>query len=169
VKVEFRDPQTRQIAAFLTGIGLVISAAALTDDTFLPGICIANGNILVDADKLAYAGDLLHEAGHLAVAAPELRATLGGELTFPGEIMEPIEAQAMAWSYAAALHLELDPSIVFHQGGYGGQAERLLLNFSLGVYIGVNGLEQAGLTVTGQRAADLGLSPYPKMIKWLRD
>jgi len=32
--------------------------------------------------------------------------------------MEPIEAQAMAWSYAACCQLEIDPAIVFHVGGW---------------------------------------------------
>jgi hypothetical protein len=44
-----------------------------------------------------------------------------------------------------------------------------LLNFSLGVYVGVNTLEEAGMTVAGETARRLGARPYPQMLKWLRD
>jgi Na+/H+ antiporter NhaD/arsenite permease-like protein len=83
--------------------------------------------------------------------------------------MEPVEAHAIAWSYAAIIHLGLDPKVVFHEGGYGVESEKLLFNFSLGVYIGVNGLQDAGLTAFGVKAIELGVPPYPHMLKWLRD
>ena len=33
----------------------------------LPGITVDDGALVLDRDKLMYPGDLLHEAGHLAV------------------------------------------------------------------------------------------------------
>ena len=42
-------------------------------------------------------------------------------------------------------------------------------NFSLGAYIGVNILQDAGLAAMGNRAIELGVPPYPHMMKWLRD
>ena len=166
---EFTGEVTRKITDFLTEIGLEIIATQIDGETFLPGVLVDNGRILIDESKLKYPGDLLHEAGHLALATPELRSTLTGEVAFPEVVMEPVEVQAIAWSYAAALYLGLDPAIVFHDGGYRGNSKQLLFNFSVGVYIGVNGLENAGLTRTSSNDAESGVPPYPHMIRWLRD
>ena len=163
------DPSAKRIADFLAEIGLEIVCEEINDETFLPGILVRNGRVVVDKEKLAFPGDLLHEAGHLALAPGAIRSTLSGEVAFPGVQMEPVESSVMAWSYAAALYLEVDPKIVFHNAGYRGASDRLLFNFSVGAYIGVNGLQDAGLTITRQAAIDRGIPPYPHMIKWLRD
>lgn len=166
---EFESELVRLIADFLTEIGLVVESARIDADTFLPGVLVDKGRLLVDEPKLKYPGDLLHEAGHLALADQDLRSTLSGEVAFPGVVMEPVEAQAIGWSYAAALHLGIDPAIVFHDAGYRGDSQRLLFNFSVGVYMGVSGLERAGLTFTPARAAEKGVAPYPHMTRWVRD
>ena len=165
----FKNPITQTIADFLTKIGLEVRSTKITDEMFLSGIRVEHGVLLVDEEKLTYPGDVLHEAGHLAVAPAELRPTLSGEVIIPGVHMEPVEAQAIAWSYAAIVHLGLDPKVIFHAGGYRVESERVEFSFSMGVYIGVNGLQAAGLTVMGPEAAAQGLPQYPHMIKWLRD
>ena len=164
----FNNPLTREIAGFLREIGLQINLRQLDEKTFLSGIFIENGEIFVDENKLAFPGDLLHEAGHLAVAPANLRSHLSDEVDLPGFDLNAIEAGAIAWSYAAALHLKLDPRVIFHEDGYLGTSNALLLSFSLGVYVGVNILEEAGMTATGETAAKLNVLPYPQMIKWLR-
>ncbi|MGH9971288.1 MAG: hypothetical protein ACREBG_26330 [Pyrinomonadaceae bacterium] len=166
---EFKEPVTRRLADFIVKIGLEIIPTSLTSKTFLPGILVENGSILVDESKLTYPGDLLHEAGHLAMAPSNIRTSLSGEVALPGVRMEPMEVSVIAWSYAAIVHLGLDPRVVFHEGGYGVESERLLNNYNLGVYIGANGLQDAGLTALGDNAKELGVPPYPHMLKWLRD
>ena len=166
---DFKNEITRKIADFLLEIGLEIAPSKISSETFLPGIQIENGKLLVDEDKLVYPGDLLHEAGHLALATSDVRSRLSGEVILPDVLMEPVEAQAMAWSYAAVLHLGLNPQVVFHEGGYRGASKDLLLNFELGAYIGVQGLQDAGLTAVGEKAKALAVAPYPHMCKWLRD
>ncbi len=169
---EFNSELVQQLVHFIVEIGIDVVPITIGSKTFLPGILVEHGKIFVDEARLTYPGDLLHEAGHLAVAPGELRPTLSGEVAIPGVLMEPVESQAIAWSYAAILHLGLDPRVVFHEGGYGNGAsssESLLFSFSLGVYIGVNGLQDAGLTAMGHRATELGVTPYPHMLKWLRD
>jgi hypothetical protein len=166
---KFKDPVTQKIADFISNIGLDLVRGSIGDNTFLPGILVRNGSIIVDEEKLRYPGDLLHEAGHLALAPAEIRPSLSGEVALPGTAMEPIEAQAMAWSYAAALSIGIDPKVVFHEGGYFGASESLLLNFSIGVYLGVNGLQEAGLTTFGESIREETIPSYPHMIKWLRD
>jgi hypothetical protein len=94
---------------------------------------------------------------------------MSDQVEVPGLNENALESAAMVWSYAAVLHIGLDPRVVFHSDGYKGNAEALLMNFELGVYIGVNVLEEAGMTVTGKNADAKQLQSFPKMIKWLRD
>ena len=164
-----KDDLTKLICRFLTEIGIEVGFVPLVRETFLPGILVENGRILVDEAKLRYPGDLLHEAGHLAVAPRALRSSLSGEVILPEVNMHAVESQAIAWSYAAAIYLGLDPKVVFHEGGYKGNSEGLLLNFRLGVYIGVNGLQDAGMTASPKVAGESDVRPYPHMMKWLRD
>lgn len=166
---EFGDEVTRRLADFISEIGLEVFPVSNLSGTFLPGIRVENGTILADETKLTYPGDLLHEAGHLALAPRDLRPSLSGEVVLPGVRMESVEVGVIAWSYAAILYLGLDPRVIFHAGGYRVESERVMQNFKLGVYIGANVLEDAGLAATGRRAIDLGVAPYPHMIKWLRD
>ncbi len=163
------DTPGEQIVRFLTHIGLDVTTAQLGDDTFLPGILIERGRMLIDPRRLRYPGDLLHEAGHLAVLVPAVRASFGDGAADADVDMAKLEVLAIAWSYAAALHLELDPAVVLHDDGYRGHAGALLRNFALGVYFGIEGLEAAGMAVGPRRAAELGVAPYPHMLRWLRE
>jgi hypothetical protein len=166
----FKNPLTRQIAEFLTDIGLEVIPRRLDENTFLSGIFIEHGKIFVDETKLEFPGDLLHEAGHLAALPKDLRGRVNDEITLPAEFnIDAIEAAAIAWSYAAALHLGLNPRLVFHEDGYKGNSESLLRSFNFGVYIGVNTLVEARMTATGENASKLGVQAYPQMLKWLRD
>lgn len=158
----FADPLTERLATFVRGIGIDTRAATLSEQTFLPGLDIRHGAILVDEERLSYPGDILHEAGHLAVAdpaerrAPTLSPTDGDEIA------------TLAWSYAALRHLDLDPEIVFHPGGYKGGGASLIENFTAGRYLGVPLLQYYGMTVEPRRAAERGVEPFPHMLRWLR-
>jgi hypothetical protein len=153
------------MAGFLASIGLQTAPAVLRAFGFLDGLMINEGVLLIDEARLTYPGDLLHEAGHLAVTPGEqrkrLRGNVGGD---PGE-----EMAAIAWSYAAALHIGIDPAVVFHSGGYLGGSQAILDNFSQGRYFGVPLLQWLGLTADKKNAARLQVAPYPHMLKWLRE
>lgn len=169
----FADPVTCQIVGFLREIGIEVIAAELPRVSFLPGVTIERGRLLVDEGRLLYPGDLLHEAGHLAVVPRRVRPHLSDDFIAP-EVesqvdMNTLEVTAIAWSYAAILHLQLDPRILFHGGGYQGRSENLLLTYGVGAYPGAAGLQAAGLAVTGEAARQMELAPYPHMLKWLRD
>lgn len=160
----YANPLTARMAGFLASIALE-TAPVLPEAGFLDGLMISHGVLLIDDVRLAYPGDLLHEAGHLAVVTGEKRKLLYGSAgSDPGE-----EMAAIAWSYAAALYLGIDPAVVFHPSGYSGGSQAILLNFSQGRYFGVPMLEWFGLTVSRKDAALLDLLPYPHMLKWLRD
>lgn len=158
------DPLVGQIVGFLSEIGLDVRYGPVAAATVLPGIDVENGAIVVDLDRLRYPGDLLHEAGHLAVAAPERRVSFHHNVgADPAE-----EMMAIAWSYAAALHIGIDPAIVFHKDGYRGGSESILDAFTDKRYFGVPMLDYVGLTVDPLRAKREGLTPYPLMLRWLR-
>ncbi len=158
---DFTDPLVARIAAFLRSIGIPVEGAALEDETFLPGIAVVNGGLRVDPSRMAWPGDLLHEAGHLACGDPARRDE--GVSDDPGE-----EMAALAWSFAAATHLGLDPSVPFHQGGYRGGGAWLAETFSRGGYVGVPMLAMWGLTHEPHRAKTAGAPPYPHMLAWRR-
>ena len=165
----FQNDLTRKIAGFLNEIGIQASPAKIAGQTFLPGIQIKDGRLLVDEEKLLFPGDLLHEAGHLAVAPPNLRAQLSDEVILPDANLDALETHAIAWSYAACLYLEIDPRVVFHENGYKGKSDDLLLNFSLGVYVGLSGLEENAMAFSEEKSREYGVLPFPNMQKWLRD
>jgi hypothetical protein len=157
------DPAATVILEWLRQIGLTVRLAALADDTFLPGVALEAGGLVVDPEHLLYPGDLLHEAGHLATMLPEQRASAGMNAGF--DMGDEIAAQT--WSYAATVHLELPPEIVFHSAGYKGAAQRLIETYRDGS-AGVPLLQWMGLTLDHTQAAARSMAPYPHMIRWLR-
>ncbi len=158
----FSDPLIARMASFVSGIGIEVRAEDLPGSTFLPGLDIRFGALVVDEPRLLHPGDLLHEAGHIAVASLEERKrekfkpTLGDEIT------------AIAWSYAAACHLGIDPAIVFHPAGYRGASSAFLTNFAAGRYVGTPLLQCYGMTVEPKRALAEGTKPFPGMLRWVR-
>ena len=150
-----------RIFTFLREIGFNIHLAELPEKTFLPGIQIVANGLNVDIDALLYPGDLLHEAGHLAVMPPENRRL---EVPPTGDAAE--EIAAIAWSYAAVLHLGLPPEVVFHPHGYRGNGNNLAHGFATGNRPGLPMLWWMGLTTQPTTTTP---SIYPKMLRWVRE
>lgn len=159
----FEDPVIARIAAFLERIGIPLIVEAVPDDTLLPGATVRRGALVFDPDRLPWPGDLLHEAGHIAVTDPAVRDTLDAVSDSAAE-----EMAAIAWSYAAALEIGVDPVIVFHEEGYRGGSASILENFNAGRYFGVPVLDYFGMTAEAKWAEAKGMAPYPKMARWLR-
>jgi hypothetical protein len=156
------------IVAFLTEIGIPVREDKIPDETFLPGLCISRGTLLFDRARLTYPGDLLHEAGHLAVTPAAQRHLLDDRLTGEAEAPDAGEIETTAWSFAAATYLSLPLTELFHSGGYRGCGDRLIFTFSSGCYPGAAGLARAGMTAIGAEAEAAGVPPYPHMLRWLR-
>jgi hypothetical protein len=149
--------------AFVDAIGLAWELADLETGTLLPGLDIQAGTLRVDPARLRYPGDILHEAGHMALLPGDQRATGGrGVLEDPG-----LEIAALAWSYAAALHLGLPPEWVFHPDGYRGQSASILETFRSGSLLGQPLLAWLGLTSCGNIGD--GKAQFPEMSRWVRD
>jgi hypothetical protein len=157
------DPTATLIIDWLQQIGLTVRLSPLGADTFLPGITLEPGGLIVDPERLLYPGDLLHEAGHLATMLPAQRASTGSNA---GSDMGD-EIAAQTWSYAAAVQLGLPSEMVFHSTGYRGAAETLVQIYRDG-NAGVPLLQWMGLTLDPTRAAAISIPPYPHMIRWLR-
>ncbi len=148
------------IAAFLNEVGVPCRSAPLPEATFLPGLLLEAGALVFDPERLAFPGDLLHEAGHIATAAPSARTQLSGNIVgTPGD-----EMAAIAWSYAACMHLGLDVRVLFHPAGYKGGSESLIASFATRQPVGVPLLAWYGMTTvaTGTDGA------FPAMRCWLR-
>jgi hypothetical protein len=159
------DATTGVIIDFLESIGLQVRCEQIETSTVLPGVTVEGGVLVVDPDRLSSPGDLLHEAGHLAMLSAAGRAAATADFGPDGGY----EMAAIAWSWAAMRTLGLDPRIVFHEQGYQGGSGALIENFSTGHFVGVALLEWQGLTVRGKRAAQLGVEPFPAMLRWLAD
>lgn len=128
----------------------------------MPGILIDQGGLAFDRARLAHPGDLLHEAGHIAVTPPSQRAALSGNLNSS----QADEIAAQAWSYAAALHIGLDPAVVFHPSGYRDSSEALLAAFAGPMPPGAPLLQWFGLTRMQDDGS--GAAVFPRMSGWLR-
>jgi len=162
--IGFRDPAAERIAVFINGIGLGVRRDEIPQQTFLPGIYIERSALTVDETRLRFAGDLLHEAGHLAVVPARQRATMQGDAgSDPAE-----EMMAIAWSYAAALHIGIDPAIVFHDEYKGGGAA-MLAAFVAGPGFGVPMLQWVGLAFHSPPGAAPAGPSFPHMRRWLRE
>jgi len=158
----FSDPLVIKLADFVRSIGIEVHACTIDWKSRFPGLDIREGAVLVDESRLIHQGNILHEAGHIAVHDPARRSHPKFSPT-KGE-----EMGALAWSYAAALHLGLGAELVFYPGSYTGWATALIENFSEGRYIGVPLLQRYGMAVEPRVAKERGVEPYPHMLRWLR-
>lgn len=159
------DKAFQDCVAFIQSIGLNISWVDSLTDTIVPGFAIEGGVLQICKNDVFYPGDILHEAAHLAVIPAKDRPALSNKAIGERADFQAEEMMCIAWSYAACLHLKLDPEFVFHAEGYKGGGTFLADNFKEGRYIGVPMLQYVGMALeagAGDQAA------YPAMIKWLR-
>lgn len=152
------------ITTFLTQIGIQVIEKKLEGDCFLPGLEIGPDIIYFDPDKFLYVGDLLHEAGHIAVTEEKFRPHIGqpnmakivGEKSWP---TEGDEIASISWSAAAAIYLTIPLEVVFHPEGYREGSEWIINEINSGSYLGLPLLEWMGLCDAKE---------YPNMKRWLR-
>lgn len=157
------------IITFIRSLGIPVAYRSLNEDTFLPGILIDNGGIIIDLQQLKYPGDLLHEAGHIACVPTADRGGLTAASIGQREHHAAEEMMAIAWSFAACKYLAIDPYFVFHEEGYKGGGKEIADQFEEGKYFGVPMLQWAGMTAEPRQAEKLDRPAYPAMAKWLRN
>lgn len=154
---------------FLNSLGIKTIKEKLPPGCFLPGLSIKEGSIIIDMETLKFPGDILHEAGHIAVIPAAERATLNEITIGQRENRHAEEMMAIAWSYAACVHIGLDPYFVFHDKGYKGGGSYIADNFSEKRYFGLPMLQWKGMAADEKNATILKVQPYPNMIKWMLD
>ncbi|MGB6230864.1 MAG: hypothetical protein WBF53_12165 [Litorimonas sp.] len=142
---------------FFDEIALETARVDSVTDCVVPGLSVQDGVLQICEAGLMYPGDILHEAGHIAVVPASERATLCNRSIEDREQSAAEEMMAIAWSYAAATHLELDLETVFHDNGYKGGGRWILDAFNRGGEIGVPMLRWVGMT-----------EEFPEMLQWMR-
>jgi hypothetical protein len=158
----FTDPLVAKLAEFVWSIGIDVQACKIDWKTQFPGLEVQAGKVLVDESQLLHPGNILHEAGHIAVHDPLKREH---KKFSPGR---GEELGALAWSYAAVRHLGLDSELVFYPESFHGWSTALVENFAEGRYLGIPMLQRYGMALDALKAAECGVDPYPHMLKWLR-
>lgn len=160
----FENQLTQKIVDFIQSIGIEVRKETISEKTFLPGILINKGAMIIDEERLLYEGDLLHEAGHIATLTPEKRVEVYNDVSKnPGD-----EMATLAWSYAAGRFLDIDPRIIFHDNGYKGESKWLAEHFSTGGDMGVPLLDWMELTISKNMAKEED-ETFPIMKKWIRE
>ncbi len=157
---------TALIVDLLVDIGIPVRSGPVTGPTAVPGIAIADGGLVVDPAGPGHDGDLLHEAGHLALLPPSQRAVASGLL--PDGTGAGLELGAICWSVAAAHHLGLDLAVVFHADGYRGDSAWLVETYGSGAAPGLPLLVWAGLA-WAPGTEPPGQAPFPVLRRWLRE
>lgn len=153
-----QELQLHLILDFFREIKLPFELVQLGNDTFMSGMTIAAGALSIDPGKLLHPGDLLHEAGHIAVTPADLRGKLTGDVKQAGH-KGGEEMAAIAWSWAALKYIGLEPEVLFHPDGYKGASQSLIDAFSESRGFGYPLLSAWGMCTP---------NGYPQVTSWLR-
>jgi hypothetical protein len=162
-----RNPDLLKAIRFVESIGIAVVEKELPETTFLPGITLGPNTIFIDYSKLKYPGDILHEAGHLAVTAPEDRLLIGSDNMRASWPEMGDEITATLWSYAALTHLGFAPEFVFHKEGYRGGSQWFIDNFTKGKYMGLPLLQWFKMAHSDDDVLN-GKPAFPVMQNWMR-
>jgi hypothetical protein len=157
-----RDEVIERCCTFIRSIGIEIEERIIEGTTFVPGIAIDKGHLIVDVSKMKYPGDLLHEAGHIAVVTPDERPSMNGDATGGKKENQGQELGVLLWSFFAAQEAGVPLQTVFHPDGYKGDSEWLIENFTNKKYIGLPLLEW--MKIVKRNAAR-----EVEIISWLRE
>lgn len=134
------------ILAFLDRIGIPYHARPLAEGTFLPGVTIEGGGVHFDPATLTYPGDVLHEAGHIALTPADERATLCQAVLDAQPASESLEIGVLLWTFLAAKEIGIPVEMVFHAGGYKDGSTWLIEQFESGSAMGLPLLNWMGVT-----------------------
>lgn len=177
------DPRLRRVVRWLSDKGLEITSGTRHVHPFNPGIWVESGALVYDPD-VAHPGDLLHEAGHLAVLPSCLRLHANGDfddvtprigeymaahpnaLAFPEDpvaraMIEGGDSSAIAWAYAAALAAGVDPWLTCERGFPEEDDGRAALEaLQAGTFVGIANLAASGMVASRRE--------FPAVRRWLQ-
>lgn len=182
---------TNKLARVMAGLADIGITAVLDESAwgFLGKVRIVDGGLRIAPD--CPVGDVLHEAGHLAIIPRRYRARANDNV---GQIQremlddmdlldEPIDSplyravlqtsdpEATAWAYAFGRHLGLDAEDIIEDHSYRnaqgvGTGADIRLALTMGAYAGINGLAHAGFCSVNARGR---LPKYPALAFWTQE
>jgi hypothetical protein len=189
MKSYYQNTQVLAVLNFLREIGLKVIQRPLTKQEytqeFLPNIVIRNGRLIVDPLR-ALPGDILHEAGHVAIFPARIRPYCSNYSINSGNQMADVLAKAgieptiqelkalqycfedlapVAWQFAANLKIGFPSAVGFATGfkGQGMYVHNSILQ-SVGLHMGhVTSVSLFYLRMTASKAS------FPTMLRWLND
>ena len=163
------------VVDFINSIGI---EAKFVDGAngFLDHVVIKNGTI--EISPKASVGDVLHEAGHLAIIPKKFRHLADGDIDDSVEnifsliqdldgdhpdmiaMLQCSDTEATAWAWAAGKNLNIEEDKIIENHSYEGTGESIRLALRMRSYLGINGMAAAGMVKQRE---------YPSMIKWTQD
>ncbi len=185
-----RQHWARQCVDFVREVvGLPVVEVTDAVDGFLPHVRVKGGGLQVDVAQ-CYPGDVLHEAGHVALIPAQFRPLAEGGLEAVNEamaeflkahpdgllswpenpvcraVMQVSECEATAWQYAAAVEVGLPMTWLFPPGSYENEGDTELLRLRHNRHMGINGLQAAQWTQV-RHNPHRPLPVYPQLAQWL--
>ena len=152
------------VTSFLDRIGIIAREGEVPHDSFLQGVCLEMGEVVYDIDRLLSPGDILHEAGHIALTPAIRRSLACGNIAETAPEDEGLERAVICWTWFAAREIGLPLEVLFHPEGYKGDSEWLIEQFENHRLLGLPLLQWKGMVVR-----DDGDSGIPRIVKWLSD
>lgn len=147
------------------------------------GVDIQEGVLLISPE--ASVGNVLHEAGHLAILPQPVRQFVNTDLDKAvGLLMATIDwsnpdsplcraaiqcgdTEATAWAWAAGLAAGIPGPAVIRNEDYDGTGFEIREMLRTGAYMGIHGLQHAGLCAASDRwASHTRLPVYPRLARW---
>ncbi|MCU0433380.1 MAG: hypothetical protein MUC87_08010 [Bacteroidia bacterium] len=162
ITAESKTALLGKITRFLHEIGIETREGEVPENTFLSAILIKNGVIVYNSEHLQFPGDLLHEAGHVAVSLPAERPLLSNNVLELDQNKQGEEMAVLLWSWLAARHIGIPDEVLFHDEGYKGEAAWLREQFQGGHYLGAPLLQWMGIIEPLQN------DNMPRVKSWLR-
>lgn len=182
------NSKLERVLAGLAEIGIATTIDA-TAKGFLDKIRIVDGRLHVAPD--CPVGDVLHEAGHLAIIPRRYRSRANNDIgrlqremledmtrtnEFPDSpiyraVLQTSDPEATAWAYAFGKHLGLADEDIIEDHSYPdetgkGTGADIRLSLSMRAYVGINGLAHAGFCSFRGLG---GLPKYPEMAFWTQE
>ncbi len=190
-EVEIESSSLSSVLRFLSDIGLPFKEVSGVQGFLGAGVCIDCGCLLVD--KLtARPSAVLHEAAHVAIVPARYRRLMRGSLfesfrimakdwammglapdhPFSRAMIQASDPEATAWSWAAGVHIGLDPREIIEDADYAGEGESMRWSLHSNSYVGIQGLKHAGfceVCPNPYRPGHAEQTVYPRLRVWLQD
>jgi hypothetical protein len=162
----------RKIIVWLKDKGFNVEPGTRYEQPFNTGVWLDGDLIVVDVNEV-HPGDLLHEAGHLAVLPSLIRGDV-----MPGDVEKVLEEvslkdmgqrdkkalfnagdqAAISWAYAAAIDANVDPWMTCEKGFSGDAGATVFAELRCGIFCGIEELVCSGFLGS--------MREFPKLRYW---